>query len=319
MPGDRFDVVVAGAGVIGLTCAMRLQAAGARVAVVTADEPARTVSRIAAAVWYPTRTTGDDRVLDWARRTYAELAGQAARGVPGVVLRPTRMLLRRRVGTPWWAAAVPDFRSTPATTAGVAGEWHFTAPTVEMGPYLDWLVARLTEAGVPVLHRRLHRLADAAGLAPVVVNATGFAARELAADPAVHPVRGRIVLVANPGLHESLRDEDNPAGPTYVHPRGRDVVLGGTFEPGEEDLAPDPAVERAILQRATALVPRLAGARVIGRAAGLRPARHGGARVEPDPVGLGGGTRLIHNYGHGGAGITLSWGCADQVVKLAKA
>jgi D-amino-acid oxidase len=229
------------------------------------------------------------------------------------------MLLRRPAGTPWWAAAVPDFRAVPPTDAppGVVGEWRFTAPTVEMDCYLHWLVARLAAAGVPLLRRRLHRLADAARLAPVVINATGLAARELAADPAVHPVRGRVVLVANPGLTGSVRDEDNPAGPSYVHPRGGDVVLGGTFEPGEEDVRADPAVERAILWRATALVPRLAGAPVTGRLTGLRPTRHGGARVEPDPVGLAGGTRLIHNYGHGGAGITLSWGCADEVVDLA--
>jgi D-amino-acid oxidase len=318
MAADRFDVAVVGAGIVGLTCAVRLAATGARVVVLTADEPARTVSRTAAAVWYPTRTAGDPRVLDWARRTYAELAGQAARGVPGVVLRPTRMLLRRPAGTPWWAAAVPDFRSIPAPdpAGGVTGQWHFTAPTVEMGPYLDWLLARLTGAGVAVLHRRLHRLADAARLAPVVVNATGLAARELAGDPAVHPVRGRIVLVANPGLRGSVRDEDNPDGPTYVHPRSHDIVLGGTFEPGEEDTSPDPRASRAILDRATVLVPRLAGAPVIGQLTGLRPARHGGARVEPDPVGFRGGRRLIHNYGHGGAGVTLSWGCADQVVTL---
>ncbi|MFC6020946.1 FAD-dependent oxidoreductase [Plantactinospora solaniradicis] len=311
------DVVVVGAGVVGLTSAVRLAEAGARVAVLTADEPARTVSRVAAAVWYPTRTSPDPRVLDWARRTFDELAAQAGNGVPGVVMRPTRMLLRAPVdGAPWWSAAVPDFR-TAEPPPGYAGQWRFTVPTVEMGPYLDWLVARLDQLGVEVRRHRVDTLTEAADVAPVVVNATGLAAGTLADDPAVHPVRGRIVLVANPGLVTSVRDEGNPAGITYIHPRSRDVVLGGTFEPGEAETEPDEAVGRAILARCVALVPELAGAAVLGQLAGLRPARHGGARVTVDAAATGGGFRLVHNYGHGGAGVTLAWGCADEVAALA--
>jgi D-amino-acid oxidase len=227
-----FDVVVVGAGVIGLTSAIRLREAGARVALVAADPPAETVSAVAAAVWYPTRTDPDPRVLAWAGETYDELARQAA-----------------------------------------AGE-----------------------------------------LAPVVVNATGLAAGELCADAAVVPARGRIVLVANPGIETSVREEHHPAGMAYVHPRSRDVVLGGTFEPGEWDTGPDPRVAAGIVARCTELVPELAGAAVLGERAGLRPVRRGGPRVGPDPDPLPGGARLIHNYGHGGAGVTLSWGCAGSVL-----
>lgn len=77
------NVTVVGAGISGLTCAVLLQEHGHAVTVVTADEPAGTVSRLAAAVWYPTRTAADPRVLSWARRTYDELTAQAAAGVPG--------------------------------------------------------------------------------------------------------------------------------------------------------------------------------------------------------------------------------------------
>jgi D-amino-acid oxidase len=310
------DVVVVGAGIVGLTSAVRLQEAGAKVAVITADEPARTVSAIAAAVWYPTHMASDPRVLAWGRRTFDELAVQAVHGVPGVVMRPTRMLLRTPPQLPWWATALRDFRAVrPADVpAPFTGEWQFTVPTVEMKPYLDWLIQRTTSGGGVLLRRRIDRLADVATLAPVVVNATGLAARILADDPSVHPVRGHLVLVSNPGLSISVRDEHNPAGLTYIHPRTQDVVLGGTYEPGASDCKPSASIEHQIVERCAALIPELHGTRVIDQLVGLRPARHGGVRLCVEPAGLPGGVRLIHNYGHGGAGVTLGWGCADDVV-----
>jgi D-amino-acid oxidase len=305
------DVVVVGGGIIGLTCAARLLEAGARVRVLTADPPAATTSAVAAAVWYPSHTDADPRVLEWARRSYAVLSDHARQGVPGAALLPTRMRVRRAgAGVPWWASAVGDF-------VVVGDEWRFTVPRAEMVPYLTWLTDRLVEAGASVVARRVDSLAAAAGDAGVVVNATGLAARTLAADPAVHPARGQVVVVANPGIDTSFRDEDHPDGIVYVHPRDRDVVLGGTYEPGERDVTPRPEVAEAILRRCRAEVPELAGAPVLRHLAGLRPVRDGGPRVALDPATLPGGARLVHAYGHGGAGMTLSWGTADEVVSLA--
>ncbi|MER5702937.1 FAD-dependent oxidoreductase [Micromonospora sp. NPDC002296] len=310
------DVVVVGGGVIGLTAAVALQERGARVTVWAADDPADIVSTVAAAVWYPSHTDEDPRVLRWARETHAELSRQAADGVPGVVARATRMLLRHPdAGTPWWADATGDLTVEPAA-APYTTLLRFTAPTVEMTPYLAWLTERVEAGGGRLLRRRVQRLDEAFEAAPTVVNATGLAAGRLAADPAVHPVRGHVVLVANPGLTTSFRDEDDPAGITYVHPRRHDVVLGGTFQPGVGDTGPDPETAAAIRRRCVALVPELAEAPVLGERVGLRPARHGGPRVEVQPAGPGGG-RLVHAYGHGGAGVTLSWGCAAEVARLA--
>ena len=49
--------------------------------------------------------------------------------------------------------------------------------------------------------------------------------------------------------------------------------------------------------------------------AGVRPHRRGGVRLALEPeIQTAKGTKfLIHNYGHSGAGITLSWGCASVV------
>lgn len=91
--------------------------------------------------------------------------------------------------------------------------------------------------------------------------------------------------------------------------------MGGTADEGAWDLAPDPATEAALLAKGVAMEPRLAGCRVLGRAVGLRPARSE-VRLEAERVE---GSLVVHNYGHGGAGVTLSWGCAEEAARLALA
>ncbi|MFD8705291.1 FAD-dependent oxidoreductase [Kitasatospora sp. NPDC059648] len=315
------DVVVIGSGVIGLTTALRLQELGLRVVVVTADGLLSTVSAVAAAVWYPVGVEAGDRVANWSAATFAEFTRQARAGVPGVVMRDTRMPAHRRQGdaVPWWGAGVPDLRRMePSELApAYADGWRFTAPTVEMPLYLPWLLGRFLDGGGEVVHRRLDTLRQARVWAPVAVNAGGLGARQLCGDDAVRPVRGQLVLVRNPGLRTSLRIQDDPAGYTYVHPRSRDVVLGGTFEEGAWDLAPDHEAAEAVLARCAAHVPELRGAEIVGRPVGLRPDRRGGVRLEAGNGG--GGLRTVHNYGHGGAGVTLSWGCADAAAELVAA
>ena len=303
------DVIVLGGGIIGLTAATRLRERGADVTVWSPVEPRDTVSAVAAAVWYPTRMAFDPRMLGWARATYEHFRRQAHDGVPGVLMRETRHLRRdASPGEPWWAAAAGRVRYLPAGPPWTR-EMRFDAPMVEMDAYLPWLRERFEDAGGRVRRRRAERLADALAEAPVVVNATGLAAGALCGDPDVYPVRGQIVLVANPGISTSVRDQG-----TYVHPRTRDVVLGGTWEENNDDPTPDPATRAAILERCLALVPQLAGSPVLGEKVGLRPARRGGPRVEAEkhPEGT-----VVHAYGHSGAGMTLCWGCADEVAALA--
>jgi D-amino-acid oxidase len=297
------DVIVVGGGIIGLTAAVRLRETGAAVEVWSPVDPADTVSSVAAAVWYPTHTDYDPRVLAWGRTAYDEFTRQAARGTPGVLLRPTRNLeFAAGDELPWWAPA--DVTIVPGPPP-YGREVRFTAPLVEMAAYLPWLAGQVT-----VRRRGVGRLDEALAEAPVVVNATGLAAGALCGDPAVYPARGQIVLVRNPGIGTSVRAEGDPG--TYVHPRRADVVLGGTFEPGRWDLTPDRRVRDAIVERARSLVPELGGAEIVGERVGLRPCRHGGPRVERQgPV--------VHAYGHGGAGMTLSWGTAQEVVRLVAA
>jgi D-amino-acid oxidase len=306
------DVIVVGGGIIGLTAATRLREQGAEVTVWAPVDPERTVSAVAAAAWYPTRMAYDPRVLHWAGVSYDWFHRQAFDKVPGVLIRETRNLERGgATGEPWWAPAARNVRYLPIGRPW-SREVRFAAPLVEMGTYLPWLRERLVAAGGRVVRRRVDRLEEALVEAPVVINATGLAAGTLCGDPDVLPARGQVVLVANPGIIVSVRDEDDPG--TYVHPRSRDVVLGGTWQENDWSTTPDPATRDAIVERCVALVPELAGAPIVAEKAGLRPVRRGGPRVEAEK--WPGGT-VVHAYGHGGAGVTLAWGCADEVAALA--
>jgi D-amino-acid oxidase len=195
---------------------------------------------------------------------------------------------------------VPALERVPPRRPYADG-WSFVSPVVEMPVYLGWLRARVEEAGGSLTRLAMAHLPDG----PLVVNCSGLGSRVLAGDPSVTPVRGQVVLVEQVGLEEWWLAED---GPTYVVPRSGDIVLGGTEQAGEWDRRPDPDIATDILRRATALVPALAGARVLRHRVGLRPAR---PAIRLERVG-----DVIHCYGHGGAGLTLSWGCADDVVGL---
>ena len=308
-------VVVVGAGVTGLACAIRLAEAGHRVRVLAAEPSGTTTSALAAAVWFPTHVGPPDRVLRWGSTTLHVLAGQATAGVPGVLMRESLALYRAAPGRPDWTRAIDGVRDArpDELPPGYPYGLRFAVPLAEMPAYLPWLNRRAMDLGGRFEYRRirsLRELADEPGV-DRVVNCTGLGARVLVPDPGVYPVRGRIVRVGNPGLTMSVRDEEHPAGRAYVHPRTEDCILGGTLDEGEWDTAVDPAAGAAIVERCRDLVPGLRDAPVLEQVVGLRPGR-ATVRLGPDERD----PRVIHNYGHGGAGITLSWGCADEVAQL---
>jgi D-amino-acid oxidase len=181
-----------------------------------------------------------------------------------------------------------------------------------MPRYLQYLAERLTKAGGRVRHHRYDTLEEAMHQAPVVVNCSGAGARFLAADASVEAVRGQLVVVENPGI-QSFFCDDTPGAEelTYIYPHSDVVVLGGTSDRGNWELRPDEAEAREIIRRCAAVEPSIAGARVVEHRVGLRPARSRVRLTEERHEGR----LLLHNYGHGGAGLTLSWGCAREIAE----
>lgn len=295
--------MVVGAGVTGMSCAVRLAEAGHRVDVLARDLPLETTSAVAAALWYPYRALPQERVTAWSATSYAAFAELAADPRTGVRMLAGTEVLHEPTGDPWWAAAVPDLGHVEPPD-GYPDAWSFAAPVVDMPVYLDWLRARLTELGGTLTRISLAALPRTQD---VVVNCAGLGSRRLAEDLDVEPVRGQVVILDGPDLDRWWLDA---AGPTYVVPRSSTVVVGGTVEEGDWSRTPSKETATEIMKRATRLVPALGSARVRAHRVGLRPVR---PTVRLEAVG-----RVVHCYGQGGAGVTVSWGCADEVTRLVR-
>lgn len=276
--------------------------------------PPRTTSNVAAAFWYPYQAFPRERALRWAGVGYARFVALAERAEAGIRMRRLVDLYREPLARPWWADAVPEHvrLADHERPAGFAEGFAFPSPVVDTRVYLPYLLARFGAAGGTVIERRLQSLDEALARAPVVVNCSGLGARTLASDPEVFPIRGQLVHVEASGIEDIVLDEHGPEGLTYLVPRGDHVVLGGTAEPYDDDTAPRPAESTGIIERCARIHPRLAHAPRLAEVVGLRPGRSS-VRVEAEPRREG---LIVHDYGHGGAGVTLSWGCAEEAVAL---
>lgn len=302
------EIVIVGAGVAGLTCAVALAEAGRRVRVVSDAEPADTVSAVAGGLWFPYGTDRSPRTLTRARTGYERFEADGARLVDYLLL---------GADTPWWAPALPPGRVRAARPdelpRGYAAGHVCRVPLLDSPVELERLAARARRLGATFERRRVATLA-AEG--PLVVNCAGLGARELCRDATLTGVRGQVAhLRPPPDLAPAcVADDAGPNALAYVLPRGETWVAGGTAEPAAEPGVPDPGVSAGILARCARIVPGLERAELVGERVGLRPVRAGGVRLELERRPDGGTT--IHDYGHGGAGWTLAWGCALEVRAL---
>ena len=329
------EVTVLGAGVVGLTTAAVLRQRGVDVRVVADRVGPDTSSVVAGAVWFPFKVDVRRRSARWARDGYRWLRRASSNPATGVLPALPFHLLEREEpqghARPDWARAIPpgvrvewvplEELAAPARDrairAGCAGAWRFPAPLVDPPRHMEWLLTRVGR--VERVAEPLGSLSDLKG--GVVVNCTGRRARALTGDVALEPRLGQIVVARDAGLPRSsgFVDATSASALVYSIPRGGSVVLGG-FDSDQDDgpaawtqpdpPGPDPAIERRILGR---LAEQGLVASDTSSLAEWRPIREvdGVNAVRLEREGS-----VIHNYGHGGSGYTLAYGCAREVARI---
>ena len=308
-------MAVVGSGVIGLSTAVRLREAGCTVEVVAREFPPHTTSDVAAAFWSPYRVGPVDRAFDWADRTYREFEKLCDQPGVGVSRRTLIETYDEEIDDPWYARSVSNYQRCSSEDLPDAFTHGFQYDTFlfETPVYMPYLFKRCQDLGVSMKQADLTSLNELSSSYQAIVNCCGVGAYHLVDDQEVYPIRGQVVVANCPNAFPDTILAFTGKVPAYVVPRTGDCVLGGTAQVGNWDLKPDPDTAIDIRNRSEKLQPATKHLTKLGDKVGLRPGRDQ-IRLERDDTELD--IPVIHNYGHGGGGFTLSWGCADEVVKL---
>jgi D-amino-acid oxidase len=321
----KASVAIVGAGASGLTCGVVFAERGYRTAIFAEQTGQQTTSGAAAALWFPYDAEPAEKVIPWALQTFRLLVDLTRVPASGVSMIELRQFSRSgEIQILDWAVplgAQPVIPNSPSVIPSeVEGSlesfqsgFSLRVPLMDTTIYLDYLAARFLKAGGEInANARFENLEDVDQQFELVINCAGIGARELVHDVDLEPHRGQVVIVPRiERLSCAIVCDDAPL--MYAIPRRNDCVFGGT-----NDLSSDLAVDAATTDRIIAECSRVLNIdkpNVLAERVGLRPFRKSGVRLEHGR--LRDARTVIHNYGHGGSGFTLSWGCAREVIDLA--
>ncbi|MCB0061769.1 MAG: FAD-dependent oxidoreductase [Caldilineaceae bacterium] len=305
-------VAVIGSGVVGLTSAYRLLEASYGVTIFAHAFPPATTSDVAAAYWSPSALGDDARAREWAWDSLAMFQQLTAVPGSGINILDFDKLYDEPVAMPEVQYLDGVQEIAPERFPGTWYGYHTTVPRIDVPIYMPWLMGRVEAMGAtiqPYIVQSFHEIPRNFNL---IVNATGLGARLLAHDN-VYPVRGQVISVRKPAeFPDLILSVDAGAETTYIISRSQDCLLGGTYQYYNGDTEVDPATGNAILARCARFYPTLADTEIFQHKVGLRPGRDT-VRLESEQ--LSSGQLVIHNYGHGSIGHTLSWGCAADLLR----
>ncbi|SRR6266496_1644948 len=322
-------VAIIGAGVSGLTCGVVFAERGYRTAILAKETGQQTTSGAAAAIWFPYDAEPAERVIPWALETYKTLVELSNNSRTGVSIIELHQFSRAgEIQIPDWAIplgaqpVIPNFpfvMSSEVETSLAVNSCFFRSgfsmrvPLTDTTIYLDYLAARFLKAGGAInTNVCFEKLEDVDRKFDLVINCAGIGARDLVQDRDLEPHRGQVAIVPRiENLSCAIVCDDAPL--MYAIPRPNDCVFGGTNDLSN-DLTSDPATTDRIVAECCRVL-NIEKPTVLTERVGLRPFRKSGVRLERDQ--FSDGRTVIHNYGHGGAGFTLSWGCARDVLNLA--
>ena len=303
-------------------------------------------SPVSAAFWFPYACSLPvDQEIALAEPTYRFLKECMLSKDSGISIRKGRAYFDETVElaettTPWWAKLETNFRHLASTeippalredqnVGPIVGGWSFEVPVIHIPTYLTWLQREVETLGGEVTEQRVNALNEIDASYDWIVNCAGGWATHLTSDPVLVGYQGTVIeLPGEPLGDELLFLEKGKSSklPTYIVPQGSRTILGGTLkpitQPGEAwQTGIDGAKQQwvgteedvlGIIERCQIVsgkpIPLAPGSNWKSKA-GLRPVRlHSPPRIELESNSQ---RTIVHNYGHGGSGVTFFWGSAQ--------
>lgn len=352
-PQTESTIVVIGAGIIGLTSALKIQE-------LTKDSPSTSVLLAAkewptsipgapiahsadyASMWagahvrpIPASTPQLRREAKWLKTTVAELEksepGVGVRRLPGIeyLEDPPVEYIKQDVHSFTEETGLPGYRrfDTRELPEGAKLGYQYETYCINAPLYCANLLRKFIVQGGKTVQRELKSEWEAFILAPnvkLVVNASGMGF----GDAKSFPIRGQTVLTNLTAADKTITTQKKDGTWSFIIPRSFNggTVIGGTKEIGNWDLEPSQETRSQLLKAAQSIIPQacnnqesVESVKVIKDVVGRRPAREGGMRVETEKKDTTWGVKhVVHAYGAGGRGYELSWGVADEVMELVK-
>jgi D-amino-acid oxidase len=328
MSGSSARITVLGCGVSGLSTALNLSKAGHKVKIVAEKTTPHTTSDVAAAFWSPYHVDGYEH--QWAADSLSYFL--QAQHEPEAGICPVTSLeyfesesdLHAWEAQNWWRM-LPSINYDRLPAGNLPSPFkagaRYTIPIIRMTQYVPFLMKKYRALeNHEITLRRVDNLQDLFDDCDILINCAGLGSRTLGDlhDTKMYPCLGQLVRLTHVHCPNMIFMSTGSYAkePLYIVPRcGKDIILGGTTLNDESWTEPQQYWTDRILQRCRDILPSLKDAQVIESKVGHRPNRHGGLQVFLDKT-HGYTKPVIHNYGHGGAGVTLSWGCAQQVARI---